>query len=428
MTAVRWLWRELTRPRGPVKHRFYRGGRRSKAGVALLMAISAILLLTILVTEIAHGAMVRVQLAAQHRDDVKAEALAYSALGFHRMILIASKAIGANPMIQQAMSMVGSLTGGGNATELWQAMPFIDTRLMRILFVSGDNEDDLVTAKQEGLTQDQIDESREEVSKLKRNFLDFDGDFRSEVQDENRRVNVGNMQAANMGELLALPAAQEIMGMLSTEENQRYIYDNSLVKEELIANLADWTDPDDVRLYQGGSEDALYARGDDPYHPKNAPFDSRDEIRLVDGWHADGLWERVGRHLTIYGDSRVNVNTAMEPVLKGLLFAMTTSTSDAAVQDTVEDIVRLRGAPLDEGGLYFQTPEMFVQAVKGESGLDITPLPIREDIDPKTMIRTDSDIFRVTSVGEVGDARVEIHAIFDFSNDKTGRIVFWKIR
>jgi general secretion pathway protein K len=428
MNGLRWVWRELTRPRGPVKHRYYRGGRRSKAGVALLMAISAILLLTILVTEIAHGAMVRVQLAAQHRDDVKAEALAYSGVAFHRLVLIASKAIGANPMIQQAMSMVGSLTGGGNASELWQAMPFVDTRLMRLLFVSDGDEDELANAKQEGLSQDQIDESREEVSKLKRNFLDFDGDFRSEVQDENRRINVGNMQAANLGELLQLPAAQEIMGMLSSEVNQQYVFDNNLVKEELVANLADWTDPDDVRLYQGGSEDSLYARGDDPYHPKNAPFDTRDELRLVDGWHDDGLWERVGRHLTIYGDARVNVNTAMPQVLKGLLFAMTTSTSDAAVQETVDDIARLRGAPIEEGGLYFQTPEMFVAAVKGESGLDITPLPIREDIDPKTMIRTESDIFRVTSVGEVGDARVEIHAIFDFSNDKTGRLVYWKIR
>ncbi|MEZ4236781.1 MAG: type II secretion system protein GspK [Myxococcota bacterium] len=216
--------------------------------------------------------------------------------------------------------------------------------------------------------------------------------------------------------------------MLSTEENQQFVYENNLVKEELIANLADWVDPDDVRLYQGGSEDALYARGDDPYHPKNAPFDTRDEIRLVAGWNDDGLWERVGRHLTIYGDARVNVNTAMEPVLKGLLLSMSTSSSEQAVEDTVADLVRLRGAPLDEGGLYFQTPEQFVSTIKGETGVDIHALPIRDDIDPKTLIRTDSDIFRVTSVGEVGDARVEIHVIFDFSEDKTGRVLFWKIR
>ena len=39
-----------------------------------------------------------------------------------------------------------------------------------------------------------------------------------------------------------------------------------------------------------------------------------------------------------------------------------------------------------------------------------------------------SNIFRITSVGEVGDARTEIHVVMDFSKDPTGRIIFWKIR
>lgn len=76
MSAIRTVlargWHELVRPRGHVRHRFYRGGRRSESGIALLMVISSILLMTVLVTEIARGALVRVQLAAQQRDDVKA--------------------------------------------------------------------------------------------------------------------------------------------------------------------------------------------------------------------------------------------------------------------------------------------------------------------------------------------------------------------
>jgi general secretion pathway protein K len=421
---LRWLWHELVRPRGPVRHRFYRGGRRSKGGVALLLAITAILLLTVLVTEIAHGAVVRVQLAAQHRDDVKAEALAYSGVAFHRLVLISSKAIGRNPMFQQFAPMLG----GGNAQELWQALPFVDTRLMRFLFVTDGSadEDELVEAKQEGLTQEQIDESREEVSSLKKNFLDFDGDFRSEVQDEERRVNVARIQAASLGDLLLQPGAQQVMAMLSIEENQDFLNKNNLVREELVGNLVDWTDPDDMRLYQGGSEDSLYANLPDPYRPKNAPFDSRDEIRLVDGWHLDGLWERVGRHMTIYGTGKVNVNTAMEPVLKGLLIAYYDGyATDATVEETVADIVRLRGAPLDEGGLFFASGEHFFNTItKGE--YDIHPLPLKEEI--KSVITSTSNIFRVTSVGEVGDARCEIHVVFDFTNDTTGRVVFWKIR
>ncbi|MEQ1501483.1 MAG: hypothetical protein ABMB14_04590 [Myxococcota bacterium] len=424
MNRVRWLWRELVRPRGPVRHRFYRGGRRSKAGVALLMAITAIMLLTILVTEIAHGAVVRVQLAAQHRDDVKAEGLAYSGIAFHRLVLIASKAIGRNPMFES----MGAMLGGGNAQELWQALPFVDTRMMRFLFVTNGSvdEEELVDTKQEGLTQEQIDESREQTTTLKRNFLDFDGDFRSEVQDEERRINVGNLTAANLGDLLQLPASQQILAMLSTEDNQDWLYEHNMNKEELIANLADWTDPDDMRLYQGGAEDSLYSNLDNPYHPKNAPFDTRDEIRLVDGWHNDGLWERVGKYLTIYGSGKVNVNTAMEPVIKGLLMAYYDGVAtETTVQDTVDDIIRLRGAPLEEGGLYFVSGEHFFNSItKGE--YQIHPLPLKPEV--KQAVTSSSNVFRVTSVGEVGNARVEIHAIFDFSTDTTGRVVFWKIR
>jgi general secretion pathway protein K len=424
MSAVRWLWHELVRPRGPVKHRFYRGGRRSKAGVALLMAITAILLLTVLVSEIAHGAVVRVQLAAQHRDDIKAEALAYSGLAFHRLVLISSKALGRNEMFMQFSSMLGA----GNAQELWQALPFVDTRMMRFLFVTDGSadEEDLATAKQEGLSEEQEAESREQTSALKRNFLDFDGDFRSEVQDEERRVNVGNLKATTFGELLVMPQAQQVMAMMSTEETQDYLYKNNMVKEELVGNLVDWTDPDDNKLYQGGSEQSTYIHLDNPYHPKNAPFDTRDEIRLVDGWEDDGLWERVGRHLTIYGQGKVNVNTALEPVIKGLLIAYYDGVaSDLTVQQTVEDIVRVRGAPIDEGGLYFASADLFYDAVT-QGQYNIHAIPLKPEI--KQAITATSNVFRVTSVGEVGNARVEIHAIFDFSSDTTGRVLFWKIR
>ena len=48
-----------------------------------------------------------------------------------------------------------------------------------------------------------------------------------------------------------------------------------------------------------------------------AALDTLDEIRLVDGWHLDGVWERMGRHLTIYGGGKVNVNTVPEPSTAG---------------------------------------------------------------------------------------------------------------
>ena len=36
-----------------------------------------------------------------------------------------------------------------------------------------------------------------------------------------------------------------------------WLYENDIVKEELIGSLADWIDPDDTRIFSGGSEDAV---------------------------------------------------------------------------------------------------------------------------------------------------------------------------
>ncbi len=417
--TLRWIWHELVRPRGSRRHRFYRVGRSSRAGVALLMAVSSILLLTILVTEIAHGAVVRAQLAAQHRDEAKAEALAYSGAQFYRMILIASAAIGRNPMIMEVGQALGI-----NATELWQAIPFVDTTLLRMLLVSGDSadEDDLIAAKTEGLTAEQEEESREGGSMLKRAFLDFDGNFNASVMDEDRGIYVGKFQAASFGDLLMTAQAQEIMALLSREQYQDWMYRNNIVKEELIANLADWTDPDDTRLYQGGSEDALYQALDKPYRSKNAPFDTRDEIRLVDGWHLDGVWERVGRHLTIYGSGKINVNTATQPVLRALLMAfMEGVPNENTVEPALTEFLDARGRPMSDGGLTLATPAQFEGFFEQQMNLQL-----RDEI--QQAITTESKVFRITSAGEVGTARVEVHAILDFTDDKAGRIMFWRVR
>ncbi len=420
MSALRWVWRELTRARGPVRHRFYRGGRSSKAGVALLMVITSVMLLTVLVTEIAHGAVVRVQLAGQHRDEVKAEMLALSGVNFYRMVLMASKAIGKNPMIQGLAQMMGS-----NANELWQALPFIDTGFMRLLFVSNGSVDDgdvadVVDAG--GLSDEQVDESRESSSLLNRNFLDFDGDFHASVHDEERRVYVGKLQATTLTELLGQPAGQTLFAMFNREEFQDYLRDNNLQGEELIGNLADWTDVDDTRLFQGGSEDALYESLDSPYRSKNGAFDSRDEIRLVDGWHLDGIWERVGQHLTIYGAGKINVNTATRPVLYALMLAYGEGiTNQNQVEPFVDELFQRRGMPMAEGGVYFSSPEMFFNYVTTQIGF-----PMREDV--VQAVATESNVFRIHSSGTVGDARVEMIAVLDFSQDATGRFLHFRLR
>ena len=414
MNTLSWIWYELTRPRGHVRHRFYRVGRSSRAGVALLMVLSSIMLLTILVTEIAHGATIRLRLAAHHRDEVRAEALAETGIQLYRLILMASKQLGRNPMIMEYGAMMGL-----NADTLWQMVPFINTGLMRMIFVSGGDIDkeEAVRMKAAGLSEEERDESREG----RRNFLDFDGDFSASVQDESRFIYVGKLQAASFADLLELPATQEILGLMAKEEVNDYFFRENIDKMEIIGNLVDWTDADDVRLYQGGDEIALYDQLDSPYKTKNAPFDSIHEIRLVDGWHLDGVWERLGRHLTIYGAGKINVNTAHRPVMRAILAAFIEGyTSEQYIDNLLDLLKAARGTPLADGGVHFSSAQSFKGWVERELGVTLKDTVLQA-------VTTESEVFRIESVGEVGDSRVEIKAIIDYSTNPIGQFVYWKV-
>ncbi len=413
---IRSAWYSLTRPRGvgPMP----RVRRRSRSGIALLMVIAGVLLVSVLVTEMARGATIRLELAAHYRDEVKAEGIARTGVQFYRLILMASKSLGKNPMVAQFGSALGI-----NGDTLWQIVPRINTTLLRMLFVSGGDlsEEEQAQVGSRDLDEGTRDESREGGS-LNRNFLDFDGDFSAEVTDETRFVYVGKLQATSFGEFLELPATQQLLGLMARERYDDYLDEVGLDKYELIGNLADWTDADDNRMYQGGSETTLYDRLDPPYKPKNAPFDTRDEIRLVEGWHLDGIWERVGRHLTIYGGGKVNVNSANQPVMFGLLSAFLEGNwSEQYIDQLVDLISEKRGAPVSLGGVNFTSAQHFKAWMERELGVALKPQILQA-------VATETSTFRVISIGEVGDAKVEIHTILDFTKNPTGETLYWSVR
>ena len=153
------------------------------------------------------------------------------------------------------------------------------------------------------------------------------------------------------------------------------------------------------------------------------PFDTIPEIRLVDGYHLDAVWQAVGRHLTIYGKGMVNVNSAKRPVLLALLAAYADGVySDLYLQETVTELIAFRGAPRAEGGVHFTSANHFKAFVENTLQASV---PLRPQI--LKAITTESMVFRVQSHGEVNDSRVTIYAIIDYAEDPTGRIMYWKV-
>ena len=154
---------------------------------------------------------------------------------------------------------------------------------------------------------------------------------------------------------------------------------------------------------------------------KDIPFDTLEEVRLVDGWHLDEVWDQFGQYITIFGQGQVNVNTAPRPVLRAILMAyMDGVTSELYVRDVLTEIIRYRSTPVALGGVYFSSPQHFAMFLQNTLLVSLRP-------EVTQAISTQSKVFRVSSVGEVGNARVEVVAVFDYTNSPVGQVLYWKV-
>ena len=137
------------------------------------------------------------------------------------------------------------------------------------------------------------------------------------------------------------------------------------------------------------------------------------EIRLVNGWYRDDFWEKYGGELTIYGNGRVNVNTASREGLLSLLRAYVTPNT-----------IQFHDLLLSEIEIYkslatYPNPAGFVRHLES----------LGATCDPRlqTAVKTESDVFTIKSTGEVREAVVTIHAVVDFSRSGIGTVVQYRV-
>lgn len=420
---MRWLWHELTRPRGRASMPFAGAGRRrsGERGLALLMVMASLAIITVITVELSYDGRVRLVKSAHERDKVAARYLAESGANIYRLILVADQQISG--------ALGGMMPEGMNVQGLWQMLPAVNTGLMRMLFTSGGSVDDeeMEAFQSEGVTDEMREESREDASKFSsKGFLDFEGDFEAEIKDMDGRINVNRLGRSCPGrtcpsitELQQDPIAQQLYGLMAGEENDQWFYDRNIDRWEIIGNLADWIDLDTNRVFRGGYEDSLYQSLDDPYLSKNAQFDTVEEIRQVEGWQGE-VYEKFGDRLTVYGAGKINVNSADNAALCGLLRAHTTT--PGVLNDCDGFIERWQSNEL----ITFQSwgkAEEFVTSAQDRAGVVID--------DPKKLadsVSFESKTFLVESTGLVGDSVANLTVVIDFTTSKkVGRIKYWRM-
>ncbi len=179
----------------------------------------------------------------------------------------------------------------------------------------------------------------------------------------------------------------------------------------IVYSVANWVDKDDAgRSPFDESEDDYYMSLENPYHCKNGPIDAVEELRLVKGMGLNDLPEEVfsqiAIHISVFGDKKVNINTADPMILVALHGNMT--------QEMAQAIVDGRET-LDEGQL------------GSSSWYHEVGVP-KDIVISKEIIKTRSEHFRISSKGLFGDMTKKVVAEVRRNPDKDEmRILSWKL-
>ncbi|MFN0062452.1 MAG: general secretion pathway protein GspK [Myxococcaceae bacterium] len=396
---------------------FSRSGSR---GIAMLMVVVAIAILTTLGVEVAYQSRIDLQLAANQRSELQAEYQARGGVALARLILKFQRQLDQMPApaglagLLQQLGGGGAPAGGGAAPsfnlQLWR-MAKIDCHLAEALF------------PEEG-TSEQSHRS---------------GCFQVRLSDEEERLNLQKMDGpANESGATAL----RLLALLS-DQRFDFLWNEAGYKADVTPNDAalavrDWLDEDDTqaRLNTSGAgeafvsgfsaETAPYDRVEPRYRPKNARFDSLDELHLVHGF-GERVMAAFRDRITVFPDvnARLNVNT-QDPML---LYLAILSVGDPLRPDN-----RLAN-PLFVDALIKQILDVRQLSFLGVSVADFVGLVEASGITVDRTLKASpannrllgdkSSTYRVLAKGEAGDVQKSLTAVFRL-NDGLGQWVYFR--
>lgn len=443
----------------PRTQRPRRHGRRSgERGVALIIAVVAIAILTAVAVDFAYNSRVDLQLAANQRDELRAHYLARSGISMSRLLLRFQKQLdqiqlpnlggllgGAGGAGGGAGAIPGLPTGGSMNLQLWR-MARIDCHMLQGM-VSSDpdapEEDDRAPSDEKFGFEDELGAATEGTELQKKSFGGFEGCFLAQISDEEEKFNLNTLERPGLGGQIAAGRALSLFG------DKRYEFlwqkeDSNGVRttpQELVVALRDWIDEDEtgssLNLSGQGTEAFLkgfsdengnYSRYTPRYEAKNSRFDTLDELFLVHGVN-DRFAAAFRDRLTVYPDinARLNINTddplmlwmAVLAVLPEQVVKSDPRIHNPVVQDDV--IRRIRAARM------FSFLGMSVAdfvAVVESAGLPANP-QIKNNPAANQFVSDKSQTFKIRSTGEAGQVQRTIEAVVRL-DDGLGRLVYWR--
>jgi len=215
-----------------------------------------------------------------------------------------------------------------------------------------------------------------------------DGFLSGALVDEERKINLNYLVTKNSAGLMVVESGRKaqlerLFGLLE-------------VNPELVDPIIDWLDSDSETL-PFGAEEGDYQQRDPPYSPANGPFETLQELHMVQGI-TDLIYKKIVPYLTIYGKGQVNVNTADTLVLQSF---------DEGLDETAARII-FDKRPFES------VPEFKTHLQTELSGVYQRMLQLRS----LNWLAIKSDHFLLKAEGRVGRTRKIVQAIIK----RTGKI------
>lgn len=174
----------------------------------------------------------------------------------------------------------------------------------------------------------------------------------------------------------------------------KFAVEDEMQARVIVDSLADWLDSDDTAL-PFGAENGYYLAQEEPHPARNGPVEFIDELLQVRGMTPEILYgsdesQGVAEYINIYGNGRINLNTAPALVLQALVPGIS--------ETEVEVIDEFRRS--DESALMLEKPDWY-RTVAGWP---------REALIEQPLITTASRHFRVKALAKQGGRNVQATA------------------
>ncbi len=349
---------------------------RSERGVALLIAMFAMMLLTFIAIEVSYDTTVDYVVASQQVNRIKAHYAAKAGVEISLLRIM---------LYKQAMAAFGDQLGAEKSRldVIW-SFPFMWPP----------------TAAAANSKATSVDKNM--INSVVKESL-MGAQYATTITPEGGRLDINDLGSPVKSLKQAMIKQLVKVFTSEVEHNEEFAKKYRGFRfEEVVNNIADYIDEDKDGL-NGGDESAPYRDNEDKdiEMPPNRSLRTIDELHQVGGMTED-FYNLLAPRITVFGTKGVNVNYADKDTLMSLDPSMT--------EEAVRKIMERRSDPKLGGP--FQNPKDFFNFIQGYSvnyrAIEESKVPLLFDMEFN---------FRIVSTGLSANVKKEITAItYDYAN------------